>query len=256
MRKRLLQFAFLALCPLLAAQQAMNNDAVLKLVKAGLSEDIIITTINSSPGTYDTSANGLIALKQGGASDKVISAIVMKTSGTNHHGGAQSDSQMGTNGLPSGIDEAGVYYSTPEGTWKPVPTELASIAFSKAKLWTMGLAGKGNPAKLSGPHSKLSLALPVELAVYVTEDAGIAEYKLFRMHPKENERSFTIVNGSASPDDVPFKSEKIAPRVYKVRLEKGLGEGEYGLLPPSSYGGMKLDEMHSSGKAYAFTLTE
>ena len=28
------------------AQQAMNNDSVIKLVKAGLSDDLIVTTIN------------------------------------------------------------------------------------------------------------------------------------------------------------------------------------------------------------------
>ena len=59
----------------------MNNDAVVKMVKAGLSDDVIVTTINSSPGSYDTSANGLIALRQADVSNKVIEAIVAKTSG-------------------------------------------------------------------------------------------------------------------------------------------------------------------------------
>jgi hypothetical protein len=71
----------LAISPLLFAQQALNNDAVIKLVKAGLSDDLIVTTINASPGTYDTSPDGLIALKAAGASDKVVSAIVLKASG-------------------------------------------------------------------------------------------------------------------------------------------------------------------------------
>src|SRR5271156_5972011 len=76
--KHMLQLAFLAFCPALLGQQAMNNDSVLKLANAGLSDDLIVTTINSSPGTYDTSANGIIALKQGGANDKIISAILTK----------------------------------------------------------------------------------------------------------------------------------------------------------------------------------
>jgi hypothetical protein len=78
--------AFLALCPLLLAEQAthsttqeLNNDSVIKLIKAGLSEDLIVSTINALPGSYDTSADGLIALKTAGASDKVISAIVVRT---------------------------------------------------------------------------------------------------------------------------------------------------------------------------------
>jgi hypothetical protein len=68
MRRSFLAVAFLALCPLLVAQQALNNDSVIKLVKAGLSEDLIVSTVNASPGTYDTSANGLIALKTAGSS--------------------------------------------------------------------------------------------------------------------------------------------------------------------------------------------
>lgn len=78
MRKSLLTVALFVLSPILVAQQTLNNDAVIKLVKAGLSEDLIISTISASPGTYDTSADGLIELKSAGASDKVVSAIMQK----------------------------------------------------------------------------------------------------------------------------------------------------------------------------------
>jgi len=81
MRKSFLAVLLLAFCSLLAAQQALNNDAIIKLVKAGLSDDLIVTTINASPGSYDASANGLIALKQAKVSDKVVAAIVLKASG-------------------------------------------------------------------------------------------------------------------------------------------------------------------------------
>jgi hypothetical protein len=48
MRKSFLAVLLLAFCSLLAAQQALNNDAIIKLVKAGLSDDLIVTTINAS----------------------------------------------------------------------------------------------------------------------------------------------------------------------------------------------------------------
>jgi hypothetical protein len=79
--------AFLVFCPVLLAQQVergasqeLKNDSVIKLVKAGLSDDLIVSTIKALSGAYDTSTDGLIALKAGGASDKVISAILLKTS--------------------------------------------------------------------------------------------------------------------------------------------------------------------------------
>ncbi|HEV7968812.1 MAG TPA: hypothetical protein VGP19_14645 [Candidatus Acidoferrales bacterium] len=79
MRRFVATVALLVFSPLLAAQQALNNDSVIKLVKAGLSEDLVVSTINASPGAYNTSADSLIALKTAGASDKVISAIVVKS---------------------------------------------------------------------------------------------------------------------------------------------------------------------------------
>ena len=78
MRKYILAIVFLAISPMLYAQLELNNAAVIKMVKAGLSDDLIITTISLMPGSYDASPEGLIALKSAGASDKVVGAIVAK----------------------------------------------------------------------------------------------------------------------------------------------------------------------------------
>jgi hypothetical protein len=78
MRKALFAVLFLPVCSFVLAQQTMNNDVVIRMVKAGLADDVIVTTINASPGNYDITANGLIALKQAGVGDKVIAAIVAK----------------------------------------------------------------------------------------------------------------------------------------------------------------------------------
>jgi hypothetical protein len=46
------------------------------MTKAGVSEDIIISQINSSRAVYHLDANDLIDLKQAGVSDKVITCMV------------------------------------------------------------------------------------------------------------------------------------------------------------------------------------
>ena len=81
MRKRTLAFVFLAICSVLCAQQTLDNSAIVKLVKAGLSDDLIVSTIDANPGSYDTSAEGLSALKAAGATGRVIAAIVLKSAG-------------------------------------------------------------------------------------------------------------------------------------------------------------------------------
>jgi hypothetical protein len=78
MRKGFLVFLFLMTCPLLLAQQSLNNDSIVKMVTAGLSNELIISMINSQAGVYDISADGLIALKKANVNDAVIGAMVKK----------------------------------------------------------------------------------------------------------------------------------------------------------------------------------
>jgi hypothetical protein len=74
-------FALFVSSLFLQAQQTLNNDSIIKMVKAGLSDDVIASTVNSSAGTYDTTVDGLIGLKSAGVNDKVIAALVAKNTG-------------------------------------------------------------------------------------------------------------------------------------------------------------------------------
>jgi hypothetical protein len=58
--------------------RALNNDAVIRMVKAGQPEDKIVSTIITSPGRYDSSAQGLKALKDAGASKRILATIARK----------------------------------------------------------------------------------------------------------------------------------------------------------------------------------
>jgi hypothetical protein len=78
MHKYIPALTFLAFSPLLAAQLSLRNADVISMVKAGLNEDLIITTVNAAPGYYDTSVDGLANLKRAGVTDKEFSAIVQK----------------------------------------------------------------------------------------------------------------------------------------------------------------------------------
>ena len=69
------------LCLPVCAQQAaarsetLDNEAIVTMVKAGLSDEIVLAKISSSPASFDTSAQALADLKKEGVSDRVIMAI-------------------------------------------------------------------------------------------------------------------------------------------------------------------------------------
>ena len=265
MRKLVFAVAIFVLSPLLlVAQQGLDNDAVIKMTKAGLSDDLIISTIGGQPGNYNTSADGLIALKSAGVSDKVVAAIVTKGSGATA-GTATVAAPTATiaSGLPAGIDEVGVYYQDKNGMWVALMPEVVNFktgGFLKT-LATEGIVKGDINGHIQGPHAKTSVPLPVVFAVYVAEGTAITEYQLLRLRASGgNSREFRSVtggvvhsSGGAARDLVEFDSKKIAPRVYQVTLKADAGKGEYGLLPPGS---VSSSNMASGGKMYTVSVPE
>jgi len=61
------------------AQQALNNDSIVRMHTSGLGDDVIVLAIQNQAGTYNTGTDGLIALKTAGLSDKIIGAMITKT---------------------------------------------------------------------------------------------------------------------------------------------------------------------------------
>ena len=77
-----MKHAVACICFLLAVSlpaQELNTETILKLVKAGISEDTIMGLVNQQPGKYTLSADDMIALKKAGATDRFIAAMVMRT---------------------------------------------------------------------------------------------------------------------------------------------------------------------------------
>jgi hypothetical protein len=274
MRNAILTIVLLLLCPSLFAQEALDNATVAKLVKAGLSEDLIVTTINSSPGKYDTSANGLIALKKAGATDKEVAAIVLKASGVSAAAPAAAPTSQAAAGsgstsvvlasgaLPTGVDSIGVYYLDKDGrTWQEVPAEVVNFKAGGAlKHYASAGVLKGEMMGIvGGNRSSLFLKTPASFVLYVPEGRVPGEYQLLHLHVNADSREFRAANGGivhdaggALRDVMDFTSKKIAPRVYLIEFSEDMERGEYGFLPPSDAqvgGGIP-----TASKIYSFAI--
>lgn len=57
-----------------SAAKAVSNFDLVQMTNAGLSDDLIVSTIRSRGGRFDMSPSGLISLKQQGVSDRVVLA--------------------------------------------------------------------------------------------------------------------------------------------------------------------------------------
>jgi hypothetical protein len=75
---RPLIFAFLLTIAISAIAQTLDDDAILKMVKSGVGDDLIVSMIQHEPGRYSLTPNDLARLKQGGVSEKVLTAMANK----------------------------------------------------------------------------------------------------------------------------------------------------------------------------------
>lgn len=257
MRKGFLAVLFLVFASLLTAQQTLNNDGVIKMAKAGLSEDVIAAAVSSSPGTYDTSADALIALKSAGVGDKVVAAMVARASGA-----VAAPAATASSALPQGIDEVGVYYKDKSGKWAQLMPEVVNFKTGGAmkRFATRGIIKEDINGHIEGKNAKTQVTLPVVFAVYAPEGTAITEYQLVRLRQQSNSREFRSKtggviheSGGAKRDLVEFQPEKLAPRLYQLSLEQSAGKGEYGIIPPGSYSSAN---MASGGKIYSVSVLE
>jgi hypothetical protein len=243
------------------SQQVLDNAAVVKLAKSGLGEDLVVQTITASPGKFDTGTDALIALKQGGVTDKEIGAMITKGAG----GGAAPMQQMmapAGNGLPLGVDEVGVYYKAQNGAWVEFSPEIVNFKSGGVlkSFATNGIVKQDKNGHIPGATAKLTLNHPVEVLIYASEGTAPEEYQLLKLRTNSDNREFRSEtggvfhsSGGAERDRKDFTPNKIGPRLYTISLGPETIVGEYGILPP---GAISSTNAASAGKIYTFHLAE
>lgn len=129
------------------AQKApLTNQDVARMVQAGLAESIVVESIQSNPGDYDTSPDGLIALEKAGVTQKEMSAIMAKqqaagASGTTTTAAASSASPGETSASASRWQMPSVTLLQGGGS-QVLPLEKTQLAQTKTKPQSLAsLAG-------------------------------------------------------------------------------------------------------------------
>jgi hypothetical protein len=231
---------------------AMNNDSVVKMVKAGLGDDLVIQTINTQPGQYITDADSLVKLKTAGVSDRIITAMVNK--------GRRLLTNVPEKPIElSDVNEIGVYYKDHTGKWIAIEPEIVHIksgGFIKSTV-TNGIIKQDRNGHLNGRESKLPLQCPIEILIYVPDGVSASEYDFLRFRINSSNREFRVLTGGvfhstggADRDEVKFNPVKTAPHTYQFTVEQSTGGGEYGILPPGT------GNVTNGGKIYTFAIVE
>ena len=255
---RLKLFLLLVAASALLAQEPLNNEGIVKLVKSGMTEDLIIRLIQQQPGTYSFGANDLVALKEASISEKVIAAMMDKAKGTPIPAQPASTAPAGvspseatpTGAPPGSIAKPGVYYRKGDVHFELLsePVEWQAKGAMKNAL-SAGIIKKDLRGVVAGAGSRNFLANPVEILFAPPPGVTVNSYVLLPMKSEGGRRKFDVGPVNRKTGDakgaIHFGAEKIADDKFRLVLETPLGPGEYGFLeltpaPPATTGTSKM----------------
>jgi hypothetical protein len=256
--------------PTTSQAKPMSVDDVIKLSKAGLSDDLIIQQMRKKGQRFDLSTDQLLQLKAAHVSERVIQVMIEPATDT-----APSQAQKMTipaapvraappplqadrqdpliSALPT---EIGVYAKV-NGKWSDVLPEVVNWKSGGVvkHVASVGVVKGDLNGHVNGAASRNRLTIPIEFLIVVPEGVAITEYQLIGLHQHGSYREFRTVtggvfhvSGGAARDLLQFEGTKIAARTYTVNFSRD-STGEYGFLPPGAF---TSTNAASSGKIYSF----
>jgi hypothetical protein len=233
----------------------LTNDKVIKLYKAGFSNDVLTSKIQNSFADFDVSIDGMMNLKKAGIPDDIISLMVSKPSkmnnsvSNNRNVSATSARDSKEISLASGI-----YYKNIKAEYLEIePSILTSTKTNRAaQVFVSGLINAKVKATISGKQSTLIVNenLPKFIFAFDTTNRNSLntdnnqwffnarspkEFILVKLAVVKNSREIIVgkanaVGSNFGIDDksvIPFAIKKLANGVYEIAPESELKEGEY-----------------------------
>lgn len=227
--------------PMLATQQKLKNEDVIKLVKAGLSPDLIVQTINSSNQSFDLSADGLITLKKEGVPDSVIQAMIIRSQGAGGNLTTPPAATLGNSGdatkgviLIDGTRRVQMKYSSPD------PRGSGLFGNPLSSKVRSALPGNHSPLRITNTSPMFEIALPVN--VHPSDAVAIV-----KLDVKADRREIEFVRAGITGSSIGPPKNKIIPvsleevesndkpggqyyKIYRVKLVSPIPPGEYALM--------------------------
>jgi hypothetical protein len=243
------------------AVEPMTNKDVMEMTAAGLSEAVVTAKIQAAKSAnFDTSVDGLKALKDANVPDSVVQAMILK--GSSGAGVAETPAAPAAAAAKPPADPNDPLAPHDEAVYvmengKMLALEASRITQDKTSgmgtmMITGGLSKMKQKAEIQHPHSGVvvSSTRPV-FYFYIENDAATGltammmpaaksadDYALARMESKKETREVALMSvggasGMKGPSELRVTSTQVAKGVYKVIPDKPLAAGEYCFLQTS-----------------------
>lgn len=257
----------------------LTNQDIISMVQLGLSEEVIIAKIRtvSAAGadhiSFDTSVEGLKALKAANVPDSVIKVMIQPAPAPQPTNGISSGPGAINPNLPP--PEVGVYWKD-GGNFILVQGQTVTqtkVGGKAGSFFTNGLRNQHWDAYVEGPTSKnIVRERRPTFYFYVPDGADSSDYLLIKLDKKSDRREFQIgsfggITGGKSgvkrDKEIPFSAEHVGIRIYRITLASDLKAGEYAFFMGTgqsatmsgAHGGNRSGGA-AAGRIYDFSVPE
>lgn len=247
--------------------ETMDNESIVKLVGAGLSDGLIIDKINTEMCGYDVTMDSIIGLKNSGVSDDVIGAMVRRCATLGQERGISGDNASSD---PTVMHSPGIYAYDPDNA----ESKLSLIRPSKpsgekttgngSMLFPfkikMVIPGLNSHVKVASGGSEFYFYFDVsdqKVSDFGMEDSAAvqspSEFSLVELTAKKDSRELVVgkasfyfgvavgVKKGVDPkSSIPFEVNEISPGIFRVSSVSQLEAGEYAFVLTGSNGGARI----------------
>lgn len=236
--------AALLSAPAAFAASTITNSDVIKLLEAGMPEEVVLDAINNGKRKFDTSSGALITLKSKGATPAILKAVLAENDA------APAGKAQGSGKSASSAKASGGY--NPEEVTLLVNGSSSTMQYiipqTRTAARALGLGGFATYASLSGPKAqrRLSNNTP-EFIVSVPKNAQASNYlTLANFEVRKNDTREVLTGGGYMSYSsgihknrvVPIRTEALADQsaaregfvLHKITPEQPMKAGEYALV--------------------------
>jgi hypothetical protein len=256
----------------------LTNPDVIEMVKLGLSDDVIIAKIRAvgaageGSAAFDTSVEGLKALKDGNVSDAVITVMINPAPPPAPVVAAVTPMTVDANLPPP---EVGVYWRDGSSfvLIQGRALDQTKVGGRAGSYFTDGMRNQHWDAYVDGPHSSnLVKERRPAFYIYVPDGSDALDYVLISLNEKGNRREFQIgsfggvtggKSGVKNDKVIDFTAVHVGIRTYKLALLQDLKPGEYAFFMGTgtsetmsgAHGGNRSGGA-ATGRLYDFSIPE
>jgi cell division septation protein DedD len=279
---------------MLTSDEILTNESIIRLVKVGIDEDVIISKIQNSQCNFDLSVQGMVSLKESGISDRLMHLMMNPTKQPEAKATpppavptetpakpvapkespktAEAPAPTPAPSLPKTAEvpapaaaptpshpkEIGVYVKRDE-RWIEIQSEVVTYHTGGmlARLATAGVVQNDLYGRVNGAHSPSVIQNPLEFLIIAADGVAITEYQLMHLREERKTREFLAVIGGI------FSSSGGAARdllkFEGTKVASRTFSVKLSKLDPGEYGFLMADATTSSskvGKMFTFRVVE